>query len=90
MIAFIDDHPRGAWGRADLQGVADRSVDLPHHVAKRSIDPSRLSARARRDEALKDEVRRVFDANFCVYGVPNVWRQLQREGFDVAAARLLA
>jgi putative transposase len=25
-----------------------------------------------------------FDADFRVYGVRKVWRQLQREGFDVA------
>ena len=29
MIAFIDDHREVAWGRADLQGVADRPIDLP-------------------------------------------------------------
>jgi transposase InsO family protein len=29
-------------------------------------------------------VRRVFDENFGVYGVKKVWRQLRREGFDVA------
>jgi hypothetical protein len=34
--------------------------------------------------ALKVEVRRVFDQNFSVYGVRKVWRQLKREGFDVA------
>jgi putative transposase len=33
---------------------------------------------------LKDEVRRVFEANFRVSGIRKVWRQLQREGFDVA------
>ncbi len=33
---------------------------------------------------MKLEVRRVFDANFKVYGVPKVWRQMQREGFDIA------
>ena len=37
------------------------------HVAKR-LDPSRLSDRAKRDEALKIEVRRVFEENFRVYG----------------------
>lgn len=61
------------------------------HIAKR-VDPSRRSARARRDAALKDEVQRVFEANFRVYGVRKVWRQLQREGFDVArctVARLM-
>ena len=61
------------------------------HITKR-VDPSRRSARARRDAALKDEVQRVFEANFRVYGVRKVWRQLQREGFDVArctVARLM-
>jgi len=53
------------------------------HVAKR-CDPARLSARARRDAALKVEVRRVFEENFSVYGMRKVWRQFQREGHDVA------
>ena len=38
------------------------------------------------------EVRRAFYANYRVYGVRKVWRQLQREGFDVArcmVARLM-
>ena len=37
-------------------------------------------------------MRRVFEANFRVYGVRKVWRQLRREGFDVArctVARLM-
>ena len=61
------------------------------HVAKRR-DPAKLSARARQDVRLKIEVRRVFDENFRVYGVRKVWRQLKREGFDVArctVARLM-
>ncbi len=52
----------------------------------------RLSARARRDIALKIEIRRIFEENFRVYGVRKVWRQLQREGFDTArctVARLM-
>ena len=53
------------------------------HVAKQR-DPAKLSARARQDARLKIEVRRVFDENFRVYGVRKVWRQLKREGFDVA------
>lgn len=50
------------------------------------------SARAKRHKALKGEVRRVFEENFGVYGVRKVWRQLKREGFDVArctVARLM-
>lgn len=45
------------------------------HEAKRR-DPSRLYARAKRDAALKVEVRRVFEETFRVYGVRKVWRQL--------------
>ena len=52
-------------------------------MAKRR-DPAKRSARARQDAALKVEVGRVFDENFRVYGVRKVWRQLKREGFDVA------
>lgn len=44
----------------------------------------KLSARAKRDMALKPEIARVFAENFEVYGVRKVWRQLQRESFDVA------
>ncbi|MGY2933148.1 transposase InsO family protein [Bradyrhizobium sp. GM6.1] len=60
-------------------------------MAKRR-DPARLSAHARQDAALKVEVRRVFEENFSVYGVRKIWRQLKREGFDVArctVARLM-
>jgi transposase InsO family protein len=38
------------------------------------------------------EIRRVYEANFCVYGVRKVWRQLGREGTAVArctVARLM-
>ena len=91
MIAFIDDH-RQAHGVEPICRVLPIAPSTYHaHVAKR-VDPSRLSARDRRDVALKEEVRRVFEANFRVYGVRKVWRQLQREGFDVArctVARLM-
>ncbi|WP_150007485.1 IS3 family transposase, partial [Iodidimonas nitroreducens] len=53
------------------------------HLAKRR-DPSRLSDRAKRDMVLKPEIARVFAENFGVYGVRKVWRQLNREGFDIA------
>ena len=91
MIAFIDDH-RQAHGVEPICRVLPIALSTYHaHVAKR-VDPSRLSARDRRDAALKEEVRRVFEANFRVYGVRKVWRQLQREGFDAArctVARLM-
>ncbi|QHP66107.1 IS3 family transposase [Bradyrhizobium sp. LCT2] len=83
MIAFIDDH-RGAHGVEPICKVLPIAPSTYHaHVTKRR-DPAKLSVRARQDAALKIEVRRVFDQNFSVYGVRKVWRQLKREGFDVA------
>jgi Ser/Thr protein kinase RdoA (MazF antagonist) len=67
-------------------------LNLSNALADFQHDPSRLSDRARRDEALRPHVQRVFDANWQVYGVRKVWRQLRREGFDVArctVARLM-
>ena len=61
------------------------------HAARR-VDPARRSARARRDAMLGIETRRVFDANFGVYGARKEWRQLLREGRDVVrctVARLM-
>jgi putative transposase len=40
--------------------------------------------RAERDAELKAHIRRVFDANYGVYGARKVWRQLNREGIPVA------
>lgn len=91
MIAFIDDQ-RAVHGVEPICKVLPIAPSTYHaHIAKRD-DPGKLSDRARRDAALRIEVRRVFDANFRVYGVRKVWRQLQREGFDVArctVARLM-
>jgi hypothetical protein len=83
MIAFIDDH-REAHGVEPICRVLPIAPSTYHaHVAKRA-DPSLLSARARHDLVLKGEIRRVFAENFEVYGARKVWRQLCREGHDVA------
>lgn len=61
------------------------------HAARRA-DPTRLLARAQRDLVLTSDIQCVFDANFAVYGVRKVWRQLGREGKEVArctVARLM-
>lgn len=91
MIAFIDDH-RESHGVEPICRVLPIAPSTYHdHAAKRE-DPSLLSKRAQREEVLKAEVKRVFFANFSVYGVRKVWRQLEQEGFRVArctVARLM-
>jgi transposase InsO family protein len=52
--------------------------------AARQREPDRLPARAQRDERLVPEIQRVWRTNLQVYGADKVWRQLGREGIDVA------
>ena len=91
MISFIDAHRSGLGVEPICKLLPIAPSTYYENVAKRT-DVDRLSARARRDMALKIEIRRVFNENFQVYGVRKVWWQLQRKGFDVArctVARLM-
>jgi len=78
MTAFID---------AYRQGFGVEPICRTLQVAPSTYYASRCrppSARARRDEELKVEVRRVWTENRRVYGADKVWTQLRREGVDVA------
>jgi transposase InsO family protein len=91
MIAFIDDH-RGAYGVEPICRVMKIAPSTYHVHDARRRRPDTAPPRVRRDAALRTEIRRVFDENFQVYGVRKVWRQLVREGEDVArrtVARLM-
>lgn len=91
MIAFIDDH-RAVYGVEPICRVLPIAPSTYRAYAARRVDPAKLPARARSDAALMIEIRRVFEANFCVYGVRKIWRQLAREGIGVArctVARLM-
>jgi putative transposase len=83
MIAFIDDH-RAAYGVEPICRVLPIAPSTYHAHAAQRADPGKASARARRDAWLRIAIRRVFEANFGVYGVRKVWRQLSREGMSVA------
>ena len=91
MIAFIDTH-RDAYGVEPICKVLPIAPSTYHAHAARRADPDRQPARMRRDAGLRREIRRVWEANFGVYGVRKVWRQLGREGIEVArctVARLM-
>lgn len=67
MVKFIDDH-RDAHGVEPICGMLPIAPSTYYdHLAKRA-DPARLSDRAKRDEALRTQMQRVFDANWQVYG----------------------
>ena len=80
---FIDDH-REVYGVEPICAVLPIAPSTYYSYKAREADPALRSARAERDEELRVEIQRVWEANFRVYGVRKVWRQLRREGFAVA------
>ena len=83
MIAFIDES-RDAHGVEPICRVLTIAPSTYWGHAARRGDPSRIADRPRRDAALRPKIQEVFDANFRVYGARKVWRQLKRQGEDVA------
>ena len=83
MKAFIDAH-REIYGVEPICRVLPIAPSTYHEHAARRLDSGRLPPRARRDARLSVGIRRVLNENFGVYGARKVWRQMLREGFDVA------
>lgn len=91
MARFIDEH-RGVYGVEPICEVLPIAPSTYYAFKAEAANPSLRSARNRRDETLKVEVRRVWDENREVYGAKKVWKQLNREGIRVArctVARLM-
>lgn len=78
MIAYIDSH-RDRFG---VEPICDTLQFAPStYYAAKKRPPSQRNLR---DEALKPEIERLHKDNFSVYGARKVWRQLHREGHQVA------
>jgi len=91
MVTYIDAH-KERFGVEPICAVLPIAPSTYYVNKTQHRDPDRRSARAQRDDELKLEIQRVWDDNFRVYGVRKVWRQLKREGFEVArctVARLM-
>jgi putative transposase len=83
MVRFIDDH-RATYGVEPICSVLPIAPSTYFRQHAHQLDATQRSVRARRDGDLRVEIRRVWDAHLQVYGPRKVWRQLQREGVDVA------
>jgi len=83
MVAFIDAH-REAYGVEPICAELPIAPSTYYEAKARERDPSRLPARAQRDQALTPEIQRVWHDNFEAYGARKTWRQLNREGIRVA------
>jgi putative transposase len=83
MIAFIDDH-RAAYGVEPICKVLPIAPSTYYDHAAKRANPETRSDRAKRDTALQADIERVFAENFEVYGARKIWRQMRREGREVA------
>jgi putative transposase len=91
VIGYIDHHKRMFGVEPICRVLSDAGCQIApsSYYAAGSRRPS---ARARRDEALTEQIRRVHAENFGVYGVRKTWRTLRRDGTPVArctVARLM-
>ncbi len=82
-MAFIDQH-RKAYGAEPICKVLQIAPSRYWRHAAQVTDPNLRCARARRDEVLSVDVKRVWQANMQVYGADKVWKQMKREGTQVA------
>jgi putative transposase len=83
MVAFIDEH-RGVYGVEPICEVLPIAPATYYEHRKRKLLPETRPRRAKRDEALRPEIERVWKENYSVYGAEKVWRQLLRENVVVA------
>lgn len=87
MVSYIDDH-RDRFGVEPICAVLPIAPSTYFRHKEQQADPTRRSTRARRDDELRVEIQRVWDDNHQVYGPRKVWKQLRRDGIDVARCRV--
>jgi len=83
MVDFIEGH-RSEYGVEPICAVLPIAPATYYQHRARRLDPELRPERAKRDEMLRAEIRRVFEENLAVYGADKIWRQLLREGIEVA------
>ncbi len=81
--AFIDEH-RKRFGVEPLCHALRVAPSAYWRHAARLRNPDLRSDRAKQDETLSVDIRRVWHANREVYGADKVWRQMHREEQPVA------
>ena len=71
MVGFIDAH-RGTYGVGPICAVVPIAPSTYYVHKARQVDPTRVPVRAQRDAVLREEIRRVWEENFAVYGAKKV------------------
>ena len=82
-MSFIDSHREELGIEPICRELAIAPSSYDEH-ATRLAEPGKRSARARRDDKIKEQIKRVHDDSSGLYGTRKVWRQMRREGIEVA------
>lgn len=80
MTRFIDEH-RQTYGVGSICKILPIAPSVYYAAVARQKNPC---LRSQKDKELSDEIRRVWNDNFCVYGARKAWYQLRREGRTIA------
>ena len=83
MVKYIDDR-RNEYGVESICRVLPIAPSTYYEAKAREDDYLRVPPRVRYDEVMRIEIRSVWENNYEVYGARKVWRQLKRDGFQVA------
>jgi putative transposase len=84
MVRYITDH-RERFGVEPICAVLPIAPSTYFRIRAQQQDAGKRSARAQRDDELRVLIRRVYEESFGgVYGPRKVWKQLRREGHNVA------
>jgi putative transposase len=83
MGRFIDAH-RMRFGVEPICAILPIAPSRYYELKAREREPQRRPARARRDEQLGEDIRRIWHEHRAVSGVRKVWNQLKRDGRTVA------
>ncbi len=83
MYGLVDEH-REAHGVEPICAVLRIAPSAYRRHAARCREQALLSRRAQRDAELTPVIEQVWNANLQVYGADKVWKQMNREGVEVA------
>ncbi|WAT16074.1 IS3 family transposase [Xanthomonas fragariae] len=83
LTGFVAEH-RDVHGVEPICKVLQVAPSTYYRHAQREADANLRPNRWWKDQALRPQIRRVWEQNRQVYGVRKVWRQLKREGYQVA------
>jgi len=83
MYGLVDEH-RSTHGVEPICDTLQIAPSAYRRHAARRRDQSLLSPRSQRDADLMPKIEQVWSANLQVYGADKVWKQMNREGQEVA------